>query len=129
MGGSMRFSLVTAAIVALLLTACIGPTKSTSETGSAPPVGTPHATGLAPSSAPPTLQTPENTLIETPEYTGVIISQHAASEFSFLFDKALTGYWEPSSGLLAAGGMLKDERQQFDKAFFGMFELYKRRRL
>jgi hypothetical protein len=39
---------------------------------------------------------PENILIETPEYTGVIISKDGASEFSYLFDEASTRFWEPS---------------------------------
>ena len=39
---------------------------------------------------------PKDLLIETPEYTGIIISEDAASEFGVLFDKGLTGFWEPS---------------------------------
>ena len=35
-------------------------------------------------------------LIETPEYTGVIIPEDAAPEFGFLFDRGLAGFWEPS---------------------------------
>ena len=68
----MRFPLIAATVVALLLTACNGPAKSTPETG------------------------PENTLVETPEYTGVIISENGSSEFSYLFDSASTAFWEPS---------------------------------
>jgi hypothetical protein len=67
----MRFPLVAAAIVALLLVACNGQ-EATPEVG------------------------PENTLIETPEYTGVIISENGASEFRYLFDEASTTFWQPS---------------------------------
>lgn len=68
----MRFLFIAAIIVALSLIACNGPKTPTSEMG------------------------PENTLVETPEYTGVIISKDGASEFGYLFDKASTGFWEPS---------------------------------
>ena len=40
---------------------------------------------------------PKDLLIETPEYTGVIIPEEAAPEFGFLFDSALTGFWEPAA--------------------------------
>jgi hypothetical protein len=68
----MRFPLIAATIVALSLIACSGPEKSDSGMGL------------------------ENTLIETPEYTGVIFSENRASEWSFLFDEASTRFWEPS---------------------------------
>jgi hypothetical protein len=68
----MRFPLIAASIVALSLIACSGPEKPGSGMGS------------------------ENTLIETPEYSGVIFSESRASEFRFLFDEASTGFWEPS---------------------------------
>jgi hypothetical protein len=93
----MRFPLIAAAIVALLLTACMGPNKPTSEIDAEDTaVETPEATEPSPMRAPATPKSPENTLIETSEYTGVILSGNVASEFSFLFDQALTGYWEPS---------------------------------
>ena len=71
-GGRIRFPFVAAAIVALSLIACNGPNESASGTG------------------------PEHTLIETPEYTGVIVSENGASEFSYLFDQDSTRFWEPS---------------------------------
>jgi len=63
----MRFPFIAAAVVVLSLLACNGPTKSTS-----------------------------NTLVETPDYTGVIVSKHRASEWGFLFNLASTEFWEPS---------------------------------
>lgn len=68
----MRFLSLAAIILVLLLVACNGPKDPASETG------------------------PENTLVETSEYTGVIISENGASEFSYLLDHASTGFWEPS---------------------------------
>jgi hypothetical protein len=69
----MRFPLIPATIVALSLIACSGPEKPASGMGR------------------------ENTLIEAPEYTGVIVSENGALEFSYLFDKASTKFWEPST--------------------------------
>jgi hypothetical protein len=66
-GGKVRFPFIAAAILVLALIACNGPGKPAS-----------------------------NTLIETPEYTGVIFSENAASKFSFFFDEASTEYWQPS---------------------------------
>jgi hypothetical protein len=68
----MRFPLVAAAVVALLLPACNGPGKPKPDIG------------------------PQSTPVETPQYTAVIISGDAAAQSGFLFDKAVTGYWEPS---------------------------------
>jgi hypothetical protein len=68
----VRFCLIAATIVALSLIACDGATESASD------------------------MDPENTLIETSEYTGVLISENGASEFGYLFDKASTRFWEPS---------------------------------
>ena len=68
----MKLAILTITILALLLISCNGPKEPTSEAG------------------------PENTLIETPEYTGVIISENGASEFGYLFDQTSTGFWEPS---------------------------------
>jgi len=68
----MRFRLIAATIVALSLIACNGPDKPALEMGR------------------------ENTLVEAPEYTGVIISKNGASEFRYLFDEASTEFWEPS---------------------------------
>jgi hypothetical protein len=87
--------LLAAATVALVLTAC--GLEPTPEPGSGIPAGqTPDSTGPAPSLVPPILQTSENNLITTPEYTGVILPVSAASKFSSIFSKPLTGYWEPS---------------------------------
>ena len=68
----MRFPLIAATLVALSLIACTAPELPTPVTG------------------------PENILIEMPEYTGVIFSKSAASEWNFLFDEATTEFWEPS---------------------------------
>jgi hypothetical protein len=96
-GGSMRFPLIAVAIVALSLIACNGPTESPSGTGpEKTPMETPEYTESSPTDTPLTPKSPDNTLIETPEYTGVIISEHGASEFSYLFDQDLTEFWEPS---------------------------------
>jgi hypothetical protein len=69
----MKLPLLVVTIVVLSLIACNGPTKSTPGIGS------------------------ENTLTETPEYTGVIISEDGASEFGYRFDEASTEFWEPST--------------------------------
>ena len=68
----MKFLRIAATIVVLSLIACNSPKESTPE------------------------MAPENTLIETPEYTGVIISESGVSEFSYLFDQASTTFWEPA---------------------------------
>jgi len=68
----MKFALFAVTVLAFLLIACSGPEEPTLE------------------------MEPENKLVETPEYTGVIISKSGASEFSYLFDQASTGFWEPS---------------------------------
>jgi hypothetical protein len=68
----MRFLFLAVTTVGLLLSACNGPREATSETG------------------------PENTLVETSEYTGVIVSENGVSEFRYLFDEASTRFWEPS---------------------------------
>ena len=95
----MRFPFIAVAIVAISLIACNGPTESASETGPGKtPMETPEHVESAPTDdAPLTPQSPDNTLIETPEYTGIIASENGASEFSYLFDQDLTGFWEPSS--------------------------------
>ena len=93
----MRLPLIAVIVVALALIACNGPSVTTPEIGSEDTfVETPEVTEPIPSDAPMTPKSPENTLIETPRYTGVIISEDGASEFSYLFDKASTGFWEPS---------------------------------
>ena len=93
----MRFPFIAVAIVALLLMACNGPKKTATGTGPEDtPTGTPEHTETSPSGATLTPESAENTLIETPEYTGVIISESGASEFSYLFDEASTTFWEPS---------------------------------
>lgn len=68
----MRLPFLAVTMVGLLLIACNGLEEATSETG--------H----------------ENTLVKTPEYTGVIISETGVSEFRYLFEAA-TRFWEPSS--------------------------------
>jgi hypothetical protein len=102
MGGRMRFALFAGAIVILSLVACNGSDRSTSEPG---PAGTPaetsEATNPTPTSAQPTQQSPDNTFIETAEYTGVIISENGASEFDYLFGRASTEFWEPSTDDIA----------------------------
>jgi hypothetical protein len=93
----MRLPLIAVTVVALVLIACNGPRESTPEIGPEDTlIETPEVTEPSPSDAPVTPKSPENTLVETPEYTGVIISENGASEFSYLFDKASTGFWEPS---------------------------------
>jgi hypothetical protein len=44
----------------------------------------------------PATPTLENTLIETSEYTGVLVSRNGALAFGYLFDGASTEFWEPS---------------------------------
>ena len=85
----MRFSLFVAIVLALLLVACSGPSESTPEVG-------PGNTESSPTGTPLTPKSPENILVETPEYTGVIISESGASEFGYVFGKAPSGFWEPS---------------------------------
>lgn len=98
----MRFPLVAAAIVVLSLVACNGSDKTTPELGPKDtPVETPEVTEPTPTSAPPTQQSSENTLIETPEYTGVIISENGASEFGYLFASASTEFWDASTDAIA----------------------------
>jgi uncharacterized lipoprotein YajG len=55
----MRFVFLVVTVVALLLTACNGPQETPSDTG------------------------PENILVQTPEYTGVIVSENGVSEFCY----------------------------------------------
>jgi hypothetical protein len=96
-GGRMRSTFVAAAFVALSLIACNGPREPTPEIG---PEDTLTETAEVPEPSPSdtsmTPKSPDNILVETPEYTGVIISGDGASEFTYLFDKASTGFWEPS---------------------------------
>jgi hypothetical protein len=96
MGGEMRLLCIAGAIVALALLACSGPTEPAPGTGSeASSTETPEHTQSPPTAAPPTPKSSENTLIETPEYTGVIISEKGASEFHYMFDED-TEFWQPS---------------------------------
>ncbi len=93
----MRFLFVAATLVILLLIACDGPQKPTAGVGPEDTlIETPDHAEPSPSAAPLIRKSRGNTLIETPEYTGVIFSENRASEFSFLFDKASTEFWEPS---------------------------------
>lgn len=95
----MRFQSVAATVVALSLIACSGPKGSASRMDTEEPasgMGTVEpASGIGTEESASGTGT-ENTLIETPEYTGVIISENGASEFSYLFDTASTSFWEPS---------------------------------
>ncbi len=68
----MKLPFIAATIVVLSLIACNGTTEPDSK------------------------MDPKSLLIETPEYTGVIITEDAAPEFGILFDKAVTGFWQPS---------------------------------
>jgi hypothetical protein len=98
----MRTSFLTAMILAFLLVACSGSDTSTPEPDPEDtPVETPEVTEPPPTCAPPTQQSSYNTFIETPAYTGVIISQNGASEFGYLFAGASTGFWEPSTNDVA----------------------------
>lgn len=73
----MRFPLIAAAIVVLSLIACKGPRESTPEIGPEDtPSETPELTEPSPSDASATRKSSENILVETPEYTGVIISEN-----------------------------------------------------
>jgi hypothetical protein len=93
----MRFPFIAAAIVALSLIACNLPGGPTPEIRpEETPIETPHITESSPSDVTVTPISPENILVETSEYTGVIISESGASEFSYLFDQASTEFWEPS---------------------------------
>jgi hypothetical protein len=60
------------AVVALSLIACSGPRESESGTGR------------------------EHTLVQGPDYTGVIFSEKGALEFGYLLDETSAGFWEPS---------------------------------
>ena len=98
----MRFPLVAATIAVLLLVACNGADRSTPELDPEDtPTETPEVTELAPTSTPPAQQGSDNTLIETPTYTGVIISEKGTSEFGYLFVGASTEFWEPSTDDIA----------------------------
>jgi hypothetical protein len=93
----MRFAIIAVAVAALSLVACSGRENPTA--GPRPedtPVETPESTGPLPTDSLPTFESSENTLIETPEYTGVIFTRKGALEFSFLFNQASVGFWEPS---------------------------------
>lgn len=93
----MRLRYIAATILVLSLIACGGPDKPGAGVGPANAPGeTPTDTTATPTSVPLTLKRSGNTLIETPEYTGVIFSEKKASEFNFLFDEASTKFWEPS---------------------------------
>jgi hypothetical protein len=94
----MRFSLAAVAIIAALsLIACNGPAESTPEVRPEDtPAETPEHATPSSSATPQTRKIAGNILIETPEYTGVIISESGASEFSFMLNEAPTEFWEPS---------------------------------
>jgi hypothetical protein len=98
----MRFPLVAAAIVVLSLVACNGSYNFTQEPRpEGTPAETPEVTEPTPTSALPTRQSSDNTFIETPEYTGVIISENGASEFGYLFASASPEFWEASTDDIA----------------------------
>jgi hypothetical protein len=89
-------------ILAFLLVACSGSDTSTPEPDPEDtPVETPEVTEPTPTCAPPTQQSSYNTFIETPAYTGVIISENGASEFGYLCAGTFTELWEPSTGDIA----------------------------
>jgi hypothetical protein len=86
-----------ATLMAALLIGCAGPDGPASGIDSQDTLTeTPEAPEPAPTAAPQTPSRPENTLIETPEYTGIVVSESGVSEFSYLFDEASTRFWEPS---------------------------------
>jgi hypothetical protein len=60
------------------------------------PVETRERAESSPTDAPATPKSPGNILVETPGYTGVIVSENGASEFGYLFDEDSTRFWEPS---------------------------------
>lgn len=96
-GGEMRLPIFAAVLVVLLLVACSGPGESPSGTDAAnTPVETPERAESLPTGAPLVRKSDGNTLVETPEYTGVIFSEERASEFRFLFSEESTNFWEPS---------------------------------
>lgn len=93
----MRLAIIAATIVAFALIACNSSEKPTA--GPRPGdtiLETPEATESAPIGNLLTLGRAKNTLVETPEYTGVIFTRKGAFEFSFLFDPSSMGFWEPS---------------------------------
>lgn len=93
----MRFPFIAATVVALSVIACSGPKEPTSVTAPEDtPIQTPEDTESPPTDAPLIQKSHGNTLVETPAYTGVIISENGASEFGFLFNQASTTFWEPS---------------------------------
>jgi hypothetical protein len=94
----MRSLFLAATIVALLLSACNGAQESGTGTGPQDsPIQTPEQAQSSPTDAPQTPQSSENALVETAEYTGVIISENGAAEFSYLFDQDSTSFWEPTA--------------------------------
>jgi hypothetical protein len=98
----MRLPFVAAMIVILSLVACNGPQPTESGVDAQDsPVETPEHTWPSPSEVPQTPEVPENTLVDTPEYTGVIVSEEGALAFRYLFDQASTAFWEPSSDDIA----------------------------
>lgn len=98
----MRLPFLAAVIVVLSLVACNGPQPTDSGIDAQDsPVETPEPTLVPPSDVPPRPEVPKNTLVETPGYTGVIVSEEGASAFRYLFDQASTTFWEPSSDDIA----------------------------
>ena len=90
LAGRMRFELFAATVAVLSLIACSRPEGSATEMSGEDIlilIETPESTSETGG---------ENTLIERPEYTGVIVSSAGASEFSYLFDQASTRFWDPS---------------------------------
>lgn len=85
----MRFLLIASGIVVFALIACNGPGQPTAGVG-------PQDTEPPPAGATVTTQSSGNTLIETPEYTGVLISKKGASEFDYVFNEPPPEYWQPS---------------------------------
>jgi hypothetical protein len=93
----MRFRSCAIVILALVLIACSGSEEPTPELRPEDtPIETPEDTESSTTRVSTVPKSPDNTLIETPEYRGVVFSKKRATEFGFLFDTASTDYWEPS---------------------------------
>jgi len=93
----MRLRFIAAVIVVLSLIACNGSQPTDSGPGAQDsPVKTPQDSQVPASDVPPAPETPENTLVETPGYMGVIISEEEGQAFRYMFDQPPTTFWQPS---------------------------------
>jgi hypothetical protein len=94
----MKFFLIAATIVALLLIACDGSGGPAARTDAKDIlVETPDSVESFPSRTPLIPKRSENTLVEAPEYTGVIFTEKNTSEYRPVFPSDITGFWEPST--------------------------------